>query len=79
MLRRKIEKDLLRWKNTPRHNPLVIMGIRQCGKTFIVQEFAKKHYSSVVYVNFALQPEKANAFVGSKEVEHFDEPVYHDA
>ena len=69
MLRRKIEKDLLRWKNTPRHNPLVIMGIRQCGKTFIVQEFAKKHYSSVVYVNFALQPEKANAFVGSKDVD----------
>ena len=26
------------WKNTPNHKPLVIMGIRRCGKTFIAQQ-----------------------------------------
>ena len=69
MLKRKIEDRLLEWKQTPNHKPLVIKGIRQCGKTFIVRHFAEKHYESVVYVNFALEPEKIGAFVGSKEVD----------
>ena len=69
MLKRKIEKTLLQWKNTPNHNPLVIKGIRQCGKTFIVQQFAQRHYDSVVYVNFLLEPDKATAFHGAKNVD----------
>ena len=44
------------------------MGIRQCGKTFIVQHFAAAHYKTVVYINFIKQPERINAFVGSKDV-----------
>lgn len=69
MLKRKIEDILIKWKNTENHKPLVIKGIRQCGKTFIVQHFAEANYKSVVYVNFALQPEKSAAFTGSKEVD----------
>ena len=69
MLRRKIEETLLQWKNTKGHNPLVIKGIRQCGKTFIVQQFAKEHYENVSYVNFALEPEKITAFLGTKNVD----------
>lgn len=68
MLKRKIEDTLTQWKNTPNHKPLVIMGIRQCGKTFIVQHFAAAHYKTVVYINFIKQPERINAFVGSKDV-----------
>jgi len=40
MLKRKIENTLSQWKTTPGHKPLVIMRIRQCGKTFIAQHFA---------------------------------------
>ena len=68
MLRRKIEDTLTQWKNASGHKPLVIMGIRQCGKTFIVQHFATTHYKTVVYINFIKQPERINAFVGSKDV-----------
>ena len=68
MLRRKIEDTLKQWKSTSGHKPLVIMGIRQCGKTFIVQHFAAAHYKTVVYINFIKQPERINAFVGSKDV-----------
>ena len=68
MLRRKIENTLEQWKSTSGHKPLVIMGIRQCGKTFIVQHFAAAHYKTVVYINFIKQPERINAFVGSKDV-----------
>lgn len=69
MLKRKMEETLLRWKDTENHNPLVIKGIRQCGKTYIVQQFAKTNYRNTVYVNFSLQPEKISAFVGSKNVD----------
>ena len=69
MLKRKIEDDLIAWKNKPGHKPLVIMGIRQCGKTYISQHFAEQNYKNVVYMNFIKQPERINAFVGSKDVD----------
>lgn len=69
MLKRKIEDMLLRWKNTAGHKPLLIMGIRQCGKTFITQHFAVTHYKTVVYINFIKQPKRIEAFVGSKAVD----------
>lgn len=69
MLKRKMEEVLLKWKNTVNHNPLIIRGIRQCGKTYIVKYFAKKHYKSVIYINFILQPDRINAFAGTKDVD----------
>ena len=69
MLKRRIEDTLVQWKNTVGHKPLVIMGIRQCGKTFIAQHFAEANYKSVVYINFIKQPERISAFVGSKAVD----------
>ena len=69
MLKRKIENQLLEWKNTPVKKPLVIKGIRQCGKTYIAMDFARKNYRSVVYMNFTLEPDKITAFTGNKDVE----------
>lgn len=70
MLRRKIEKTLLDWKNTPNHKPLILKGCRQCGKTFSVLNFAKKNYEHVVYLNFFVNPQYASVFSGSLEVDH---------
>lgn len=70
MLKRKIEDALITWKNRPGHKPLVIMGIRQCGKTFIAKHFAAENYKNVVYMNFIKEPERINAFVGSKDVDN---------
>ena len=69
MLKRKIESALLEWKSRPEHKPLVIMGIRQCGKTFIAKHFAKENYRNVVYMNFIKEPERIGAFIGSKRVD----------
>ena len=68
MLKRKIEDALVQWKSTDGHKPLVIMGIRQCGKTYIAQHFAATNYQNVIYINFIKQPERINAFLGSKDV-----------
>ena len=49
MLKRKIEDTLNQWKNTAGHKPLMIMGIRQCGKTFIAQQFAAANYTKYTH------------------------------
>ena len=48
MLKRKIETYLANWKEAEGRKPLVIKGIRQCGKAYIVQKFARENYESVV-------------------------------
>ena len=69
MLRRKIERTLIKWKNTPNHKPLIIKGCRQCGKTFSVNAFAKEYYTHVVYLNFFEHPDYKLAFEGSKQID----------
>jgi len=69
MLRRKIETYLSEWKQSENRKPLVIKGVRQCGKTFIVKKFAAENYPNVVYMNFILEPDKKSAFTGSLDVD----------
>lgn len=69
MLRRKIEKQLIEWKNTPKRKPLIIKGCRQCGKTYSVLDFAQKNYKNVVYLNFFENPNYASVFSDSLEID----------
>lgn len=69
MLKRKIESVLTEWKSSAPKKPLVIKGIRQCGKTYIVRKFAKENYENVVYMNFILEPDKKTAFSGKLDVD----------
>ena len=69
MLKRKIETYLAKWKESEDKKPLVIKGIRQCGKTYIVQKFARENYENVVYMNFILEPDKKSAFTGNIDVD----------
>lgn len=69
MLKRKIETHLAEWHKSEARKPLVIKGIRQCGKTYIVRKFANENYENVVYVNFILEPDKKSAFTGNLDVD----------
>lgn len=69
MLKRKIETYLSEWMQSEDRKPLVIKGVRQCGKTFIVKKFAKENYQNVVYMNFILEPDKKAAFTGNLDVD----------
>ena len=71
MLKRKIYNYLSYWKNTLGRKPLVIKGVRQCGKTYIVRKFAEENYENVVYMNFILEPDKKSAFKGNLDVDYF--------
>ena len=69
MLKRRIETYLSDWKKSDNKKPLVIKGVRQCGKTYIVKKFAKENYENVVYMNFILEPDKKSAFAGNLDVD----------
>ena len=60
MYKRKIEKRLSEWFNTPEHKPLVVKGVRQCGKTSSVLAFAEKTFKNVVYLDFPDSSEQCN-------------------
>lgn len=47
---RKIEEDLMKWKETFKM-PLMLVGARQTGKTYILEEFCKKHFKNFIYIN----------------------------
>lgn len=69
MLKRKIQDQLQAWKNEPDHKPLIIKGVRQCGKTASVLAFAQQNYKNVIYMNFFENPEYSSVFAGSLKVD----------
>lgn len=55
-------KHLIDWKNKKNHKPLVIQGARQVGKTWLMQEFGKKYYEQVAYINFDVDVKSREIF-----------------
>lgn len=44
--------SLIQWKNRGDRKPLLLYGARQVGKTWLVEEFGKKHYHDFVKIDF---------------------------
>ena len=55
-MQREITQDLMAWKESPRRKPLLVTGVRQCGKTYIIKRFAQDQFQNLVYVNFEESP-----------------------
>lgn len=51
-MKRTLTESLLLWKKDFGRKPLIIKGVRQCGKTYLLKEFGKEHYDDVAYFNF---------------------------
>ena len=43
---------LLAWKNSPHRKPLLLLGARQVGKTWLLGEFGKRHFKKVANIKF---------------------------
>lgn len=61
-MKRKIYEDLLKWKNTEIKTPLMVVGARQIGKTYIINEFCKKEFKKYIYINLLETPEIVKIF-----------------
>lgn len=69
MLTRTITQKILEWRKTKRNECLLIMGARQIGKTYVVEDIGKKYYKHFVEINFEQNPEIKSAFDGDLSVD----------
>lgn len=68
-MKRLIMSKLLAWKNSPYRKPLILRGVRQVGKTWILKEFGKLNYKNIAYFNFDENKEYKQFFETTKNVE----------
>jgi len=61
-MKRKFYETLLNWKNTDINTPLMIIGARQVGKTYIINEFCKNEFEDYIYINLFDDKEIVNYF-----------------
>ena len=61
-------ENMKKWKNSPRRKPLVVMGARQVGKTWLMKEFGRQFYSKVAYVSFYNNKAAASIFETDFEI-----------
>jgi len=55
-------KELNQWKLSDTRLPLIVLGARQVGKTWLLKEFGKTEYSKLAYINFEDEIEMTNLF-----------------
>ncbi|MCI9015217.1 MAG: ATP-binding protein [Lachnospiraceae bacterium] len=67
-MERHIMKQLLNWKNSPYRKPLILKGVRQVGKTWILKEFGRQFYENTAYFNFDENEEYRQFFETTKDV-----------
>lgn len=61
-MQRDITTKLIEWKNRKSRKPLIIMGVRQCGKTYIIESFGKDCYEDITLFNFEKTEALADIF-----------------
>ncbi len=66
-MERFILNNLIEWKNSKYRKPLILKGVRQVGKTWILKEFGKNYYKNFVYFNFDENIEYLQFFQTTKD------------
>ena len=66
-MKRFIFQKLKEWKEKKRRKPLILRGVRQVGKTYILQEFGKQLFSKTHYLNFEQNRALASFFEDTLE------------
>ena len=67
-MRRLLLNQLILWKKSEQRKPLMLKGVRQVGKTWLLKEFGKKYYENTAYFNFDEQGELKQYFETTKDV-----------
>ncbi len=61
-MKRDLYKVLCQWKRDVNRRPLLVRGARQVGKTYLVDEFGRSEFDSLVTLNFEKNPEYKEIF-----------------
>lgn len=68
-MKRQIYNELIAWKNRKDRKPLVILGARQVGKTWIMRHFGTQEYENVAYINCDDEPRAKDMFVADYDMD----------
>lgn len=68
-MKRKIYNDLLKWKDKKDFKPLLILGVRQCGKTYIINEFCSNEFKYYKKINLLEDTEIVDLFNSNKSAD----------
>lgn len=60
--------DLVRWKERKGRQPLLLLGARQVGKTWLMKEFGARHFAKVAYARFDRSEALRRAFSGEPDI-----------
>ena len=63
---RRMMMELKEWKNRKNRKPLLLKGVRQCGKTWLLKEAGKELFDSCIYFNLDREPDIAEVFSSTK-------------
>lgn len=55
-MERKIIGQLKSWKENPERKPLILLGARQVGKTWVMKHFGQTEFQNVAYINCDVEP-----------------------
>ena len=67
-MKRSVTKQLILWKNSEQRKPLILKGVRQVGKTWLLRDLGKEYYENTAYFNFEEQGELKQYFETTKDV-----------
>jgi len=67
-MRRQAIEDLKNWKEKPNNKPMIIHGIRQVGKTWLMKEFGKTFYKNTAYCLFEKNPRLQGLFSADMDI-----------
>lgn len=66
-MKRKFLEQLQDWKDRNIKEPLMVIGARQIGKTYIIEKFCKENYEKYLYLNFEDRTKLSSIFENTLE------------
>lgn len=67
-MKRKLYEKLLKWKESSGRKPLLLLGARQVGKTWLMKQFGRDEYENVVYINCDDEPLTRELFMADYDI-----------
>ncbi len=61
-------QKLVHWKTSKYRKPLIVQGVRQVGKTWLLKEFGRRYFEQTAYFNFEEQIEYRQFFETTRDV-----------
>lgn len=67
-MKRKAYNQLIDWKLSEDRKPMLLLGARQVGKTWLMKEFGKNEYENIAYINCDTEPLTKELFLNDYDI-----------